>query len=159
MTPLRVLAVAVATGRVGYVFFIDGRLCDWGLSRKASKSAEYAAREMQRWIDRLAPDVVVTEKLDRNSRKGEKSRGLIETLVRVAQNNQLLDVSVRRIRRFKDKYTEAKAFVAEFPDLVPWVPKKRCIWEPEPRNTIYFEALALAKEVISGTNGKAARAV
>ena len=147
MAKLKILAIAVATGRIGYVFLKGKKLRDWGLSRKASKAPELAARQAQTWINELKPDVVVTEKIEAGSRKGRKSKELIAAIARAAAHNYLLDVSVRRLRAFKDKYTEAKALAAEFPELVPWLPKKRRIWEPEPRNTVYFEALVLAQQV------------
>lgn len=150
MKQLKVLAIAVATGRIGYVFLKGKQLRDWGLSRKASKSPELAAKQAQTWINELKPDVVVTEKIEPGIRKGGKSKELIAAIARVAEQNYLLDVSVQRMRHFKDKYTEAIALAEEFPELLPWVPKKRRIWEPEPRNTVYFEALALVKEVLSG---------
>ena len=43
----------------------------------------------------------------------------------------------------KNKYDAAAALAAEFPQIEPWLPRKRRAWEPEPRNIIYFEALAL----------------
>ena len=39
---------------------------------------------------------------------------------------------------------EVAAFIAaEFPQIEAWLPRRRRAWEPEPRNIIYFEALAL----------------
>ena len=141
------LSIAVATGRIGYVFMIGDRLRDWGLSRKASRSCLAAAEQAQRWINDLRPDVVVTEKLGNVTRKGKKARELIAAVARVADHNYLLDVAVERSQRFANKYLEAKALAERFPDLLPWVPKKRRIWEPESRNCTYFEALALALAV------------
>ena len=144
---LKVLAIAVATGRIGYVFMIGGELRDWGLSRKASKSPKHAAKQAKSWIDHLKPDVVVTEKTDDSSRKGEKTKLLIDAITNVTADAFLLDVAVTRIKLFKDKYTEAKALAEQFPELKAWLPKKPRIWEPEPRNTTYFEALSLALQV------------
>lgn len=147
MARLKVLAIAVATGRVGYVYLIGNKLRDWGMSRKASRSTAEAAAQAQTWINELKPDVVVTEKLHRHSRKGSKTRDLIAAIARVASHNYLLDVAVNRVQNFPCKYTEAKALVDRFPILSAWLPRKRRIWEPEPRSTIYFEALALALAV------------
>ncbi|MCB9947262.1 MAG: hypothetical protein H6842_05455 [Rhodospirillaceae bacterium] len=149
MERLKVLAIAVATGRVGYVFLIGGNLKDWGMSRKASRSSTLAAGQTQKWIDDLRPDVVVTEKLD-GSRKGEKSQGLIAAIARVAEHNYLMDVAVARIRAFENKYEEALAYAREFPEIAPWLPRKRRFFDPEPRSTVYVEALALAKQVLGG---------
>ena len=147
---LRVLSVAVATGRVGYAFLVGGKLCDWGLSRKASRSPEQAASQVRQWIAYFRPDVVVTEKVEARTRKGEKTKRLIDAIAAVGRDAKLLDVAVSRIRTFKNKYAEAAALAEQFPEIKPWLPRTRRIWDPEPRNTIYFEALALAVCVIQG---------
>ena len=83
---LRVLSVAAATGRVGYTFLIGGRLCDWGLSRKASRSPEQAEGQVRHWIAYFRPDVVVTEKVEARTRKGEKTKRLIEAVAKVGRD-------------------------------------------------------------------------
>ena len=60
MAALRVLAVAVGTGTVSYVFFVGERLKDWGLSDKAARSTKQAQAYVQKLIAFLEPDVVVT---------------------------------------------------------------------------------------------------
>lgn len=149
MKRLKVLAIAAATGRVGYVFLIGGKLRDWGLSKKASKNAALAAGQTRIWIAELDPDVVVTEKVSSMSSKGWKTKNIIEAISKVASNAKLLDVCVTRISDFKNKYEEAKHLGELFPEISIWVPRPRRIWEPEPRNTILFEALALAHIVTS----------
>ena len=149
MKRLKVLAIAAATGRIGYVFLIGGKLCDWGLSRKASKRPALAAAQTKLWIEQLKPDVVVIEKISSISTKGSRSKYLIEAIATVAAQANLLDVCVTRLTAFKNKYEEAKSLGERFPEINAWVPRPRRIWEPEPRNTILFEALALACVVIS----------
>ncbi|MEP0313230.1 hypothetical protein [Hyphomonas sp.] len=152
---LRVLAIAVASGRMGYVFFSGDRLCDWGIARQASKSPKLAEAQARVWIKRLRPDVVVTEKIDNGSRKGDRTKRVIKAVTKAASAPHILDVVVPRIRSFKNKYDEAMALVDRFPELDTWVPRRRRIWEAEPRTTIYFEALALALVVIDGDQGQA----
>ena len=148
MARLRVLAIAVATGRVGYVFLVGGSLMEWKLSKKASRSPEEARKHATTWIKFFKPDVVVTEKITKHSRKGEHARGLIAAIAKVAEGHDLVDVSVTRIQAFKNKYEEARELVLRFPDLRPRLPKEPRIWQSEPFGTIYFEALALALLVI-----------
>ena len=74
MAALSVLSVAAASGRVGYVYLVDGRLRDWRISGKAAGSPGNAARLAQAWIDRLRPEVVVTEKVEEAAKKGEKTK-------------------------------------------------------------------------------------
>jgi hypothetical protein len=69
----RLLAVAAATGRVGYVYLVDGTLMAWGVSRKAWRSTTHAAGALQGWINDYRPNVVVTEKIEGKTRKGAKS--------------------------------------------------------------------------------------
>jgi hypothetical protein len=148
MTRFRVLAIAVATGRIGYVLMIGDKLLDWGLSRKASKSPKHAEAQAKIWIDQFEPDVVITEKVPKTSTKSNKTRSLIEAIANVAQRAALLDVQVSKIKYFKNKYEEAAHFGDRFPDIALWVPRMRRLWEPEPRTTVLFEALALACVVI-----------
>jgi len=150
MARLRVLAIAAATGRIGYVFFIGDTLKQWALSVKASASPELAAKYATQLIDKLKPDVVITEKLTIHSRKGPLTKQLIAAVASVAENKYLNDIVVPRVQEFQNKYEEVKALVKMYPDLLPWAPQKPPIWESEPRNMIYFEALALALVVVDG---------
>jgi tRNA U34 5-methylaminomethyl-2-thiouridine-forming methyltransferase MnmC len=144
----RVLAIAVATGRIGYVYLIGDRLKDWGLSRKASKTPALAAAQTERWITELEPDVVVTEIIPKTSTKSFKTRALITAIQTAAAKATLLDVHLPRIQKHKNKYEEATHLAERYPELSLWVPKPRRIWEPEPRTTVLFEALALAITVL-----------
>ena len=144
----RVLAVAAASGRVGYVFLIEGKLYDWRLSRKASRRPEEAAKRAEIWIRRLQPEVVVMEKIDGASRKSERTRAIIAAIAEVAANEYVYDVAVSRPRSHANKYEEAAALAERFPELRPWVPRPRKLWESEPRDVTYFEALSLALTVL-----------
>lgn len=148
MTGSRVLAVAVASGRVGYVFLVRGKLYSWQLSRKAVESPEDAVRFAKGWIDRMRPDVVVTEKLTTRCRKGQAARAATEAIARIAEDASLFDVSVERPHFHANKYAEAEALADRFPELRSRLPRRRRLWDSEPRNTTIFEALALALAVI-----------
>lgn len=150
-TPLKVLSLAAATGRVGYVFFVGGELIDWGVSRKASKSSANALRQLKRWIEVLDPDVAVTEKITGHSRKSQRTREIVAALACVAEKAALIDVRVERTQAFANKYDEAKALATQFPAIAAWLPNKRKLWMPEPPNTVYIEALSLAQSVIGTT--------
>lgn len=143
MVSNRVLAIAAGSGRMGYVLLASQRLKDWGIAFKASSRPELAAEQTQKWISYLRPDVVVTEKLNR-SRKSAKSQSIINAIANVAAHNYLLDVSLDRPRAYKNKYLEAQAIADRFPDLLPWLPCQPKIWQGEPKNTVFFEAMALA---------------
>lgn len=148
MARLKVLAIAVATGRVGYVFLDGRRLIDWQVSKKASRSTKQARTYAQKWITCFNPDVVVTERTTKPCRKGDHAKDIIAAIAKVAEGADLLDVSVPRLRAFKNKYEEARDLVSQFPDLQARLPKEPRIWQSEPFSTTYFEALALALLII-----------
>jgi hypothetical protein len=141
---LRILSIAAATGRIAYVYLIGDRLMDWRISDKASTSTEEARAASARWIETLQPDVVVTEIAVSKTRKGDNTRQLIEAMAIVAEESKALDVKVTREQSFANKYDEAAALADRYPELSPWVPRKRRFFDNEHRNTVLFEALALA---------------
>ena len=153
MAALRVLAIAVATGRVGYVFFVDDQLTDWKMSRQASKSTAQAVGVVQQWIIDLRPGVVVTEKIHAAMHKGERTKDIIDAIAEIASHNYLLDVSVPRRQDYANKYEEAAALALLYPDIMPWLPEKRRYFDNEPRSTVLFEALSLALGVIQRPGG------
>lgn len=160
MATLRVLSLAVSSGRVGYVFLEGTQLLDWAVTTTVSGKATDLVAFVQELINTLKPDVVVTEKCDQNCRKGSRSRQLIASIAELASHNYVLDVAVSRPRVFQSKYEEAESAVGRHPDLIGYLPdKKRRFFEFEPRNMIVFEALALAEEVILGPPDKLAAAM
>ena len=84
MKQLKILAMAVATGRIGYVYLLGNKLKDWGLSRKASKNAMLAGTQAHIWIDELSPDIVITESVPKSSTKSMKTCELIEAVANAA---------------------------------------------------------------------------
>ena len=148
MELLRVLAVAAGTGRLAYVFFVGDELKDWRISDTAAKSSKHAAGFVQGWINLLLPDVVVSEKTERNTKKGEKTSRLISTIAQTAEQNHLLDIAVVREHEYQNKYEEAEAIASQYPELKSWLPKKRRFFENEPRGIVLFEAIALAEKVV-----------
>ena len=152
MKRLKVLAIAAATGRIGHVFLVGGRLLDWGLSRKASKSSVLAAAHTQKLIDNLKPDVIITEDIPKSSTKGSKTRRLVDAIAFVAGKAKLLDIHAKRLQKFANKYEEAAHLAIRFPEIAAWVPKKRRLWDSEPRQTVLFDALALSIYVLAGAS-------
>lgn len=157
MAALRLLAVAAASGRIAYVYLIGNRLMDWRISDRASASETEAAKSAARWIETLRPDVVVTENADAAKKKGLHTKRIIAAIAEVAARADLLDVSVVREQTFPNKYAEAKALAERYPDLKPWLPYRRLLLDNEHRNTVIFEALALAQVILRGPTPELAR--
>lgn len=143
----RVLAIAIAKGRTGYVYLAEGDLLDWGLSVQAVRSANALAAWLQKLINELQPDVVVTEEITEACRKGRRTKRLIKAAADITSHNYVYDVSVERPRNHACKYSEAEAFSHHYQELAGWVPKRRRYFESEPRQMIIFEALAFAEAV------------
>lgn len=160
MAALKVLSVAVSSGRVGYVFLEGTQLLDWAVTTTVTGNSTDLVEFVQELINTLQPNVVVTEACSKGCKKGKRSRQLIASITELASHNYVLDVQVPRPRVFQSKYEEAESAVGRHPDLIGYLPKKkRRFFEFEPRNMIVFEALALAEEVINGPPDKLAAAM
>ena len=103
---------------------------------------------LQELINTFRPDVVVTEKIEDDVRKGQKARGLIAALQRIAAENYVLDVAIARVQRFASKYEEAVSLAQRYPSIRSWLPQKRRLYQSEPHRMVTFEALALAHAVL-----------
>ena len=151
MAALNVLSIAVASGKVGYVFLSGGQLQDWGITQKAARSHSDLVGLAQELMTKLRPDVVVTEKLVTGCRKGRRTKALIRSLAELASHNGVLDVSVPRQHNYATKYEEAQDLAKSYPEVTGYLPDHpRRIYEFEPRAMVLFEALSLAQQVIKG---------
>lgn len=148
------MAVAAATQRIGFVCIQDGKVIDWAMSRAASRSPEKAAKRLRGWIANVKPDAVITERLGKNTRKSARTRSVIDALAREAEHHELYDISVVRKQLFANKYEEAAAYAARFPEVAYLLPSRPRLWQSEPKKMIYFEAIALALAVIDSESGR-----
>jgi hypothetical protein len=142
--PLSVLAIGANASTVGMVLLVHGELQYWQCSRDAAKSADNAESTTTEWIRSFHPDVVVTEKVDNGSRKSERTQGVIRTIAGTATALGIVSVQVLRPHEYKNKYEEAVALARRHPTIKPRVPSRR-FYDPEPKNVVLFEALALAE--------------
>ena len=144
----RVLSVAVASGKIAYVLLIDGQLKDWRCSRDASLSPPKGRSLLRTAVARFDPDLVITEDPYGPTRKYGKSIEVLNALTQELTDSALPHRLVQRNQDFADKYLEAQALVKRFPPIAPWLPKSPKLWEAEPVNTIYFEALAMVANML-----------
>lgn len=142
------LVLAAKTGRIGCVLLVDGVLKDWKISENGSKSGNAAVQVFRTWLADYQPDLVVSENPDTASRKGEKQRAILKVFADVAEELPLLNMVVARKRRFKNLYLEAAALAERHEAIAALVPSQPPIWLPQPRQMVYFEALALAESVM-----------
>lgn len=127
-----------------------------GLAAQSNSAASVMA---QNWIDRLKPEVVVTEKVEQAVKKGAATKGIIKAIAETAADNCVLDVSVARRHDFANKYEEAEALAQRYPAVKNWLPQKRRFFDNEPRNTVLFEALSLAESIDRGPTNQLAAAM
>ena len=151
MAALKILSIAVASGRAGHVYLQGAQLLDWGIAVKAVKTGSDLVGFVQELINELKPDVVVTEKLTDGCRKGKRTKGLIRSVASLASHNSVLDISVERLRAFPSKYEEAHYLAGKYPEVAGYLPKrKRLLFDFEPRGMVIFEAIAMAETVLNG---------
>ncbi|MFN3889610.1 MAG: hypothetical protein ACK4MV_04365 [Beijerinckiaceae bacterium] len=147
--PLRLLAFAAVSGRAAFVFFVANKLRDWAISPTAAESPDRAVAWVAGQVEELGAEVIVTERTDFAYQKGDPAKAMIDAVARLAEDNrQLLDARVRRERPYANKYEEAQAIAAIYPELTPWLCDKRPFHKHEPANMVLFEAMALALEII-----------
>ncbi len=142
------MAIAVSYKKIGYVFMVDGELMGWGLSVKASKSPDNAAKQIKAWIERYEPDILITERLTPHSRKRGRTIKNIEAIEQVCIEADAHHADAIRIQRYNNKYEEIAALCERYPSIADWTPRRPKIWETEPLQTILFEALSLAEEAL-----------
>jgi len=140
----RLLAISAAVGKVGFVYLVDGELMDWGLSRKASKSVDNVFATATNWLIKYRPDLVVIEKVNGSGRKGVHTKSLTEALKAAALDRSVRVEALARPMTYPSKYHEARDLAVEFPQIEPWLPNHRRLYDTEPDNIILFEALSLA---------------
>jgi hypothetical protein len=155
----RILACAAARRRVAYAFLVCGRVRDWRVSEKAARSPQDAAEQVQTWINELKPEVLVTERIDEGCRKSARTRAIIRAIANTAAHNPVLDVSIRHVRTYRNKYEEAEALAVLHREIRAWLPRKRRFFDHEPRNIVLFEAVALAQSVLDDPSTSLAQAM
>ena len=142
----RVLAVAVASRKIACVFLIDGCLKDWQLSRSGGMSAPKGRSLMRTAIAQYKPDLVVIDSPYGPTRKYGKPPEILLAMAQDLVDSATPHRLVNRAQAYPNKYEEAAALAKRFPEIAPWLPKPRRLWDNEPTEMIYFEALALARE-------------
>jgi hypothetical protein len=123
---------------------------DWRASRKAAKSEANAVSALRIWLETYQPQRIILENADMAQLKGDKKRFILRALARVAEDHEALNIEVIRQQTYANMFEEAAILVKRYPQLQGWQPKKPPIWMPEPRTTVYFEALAMALQVLDG---------
>ncbi len=140
------LAIAVASGRIGYVYLTDGEVRDWGISAVATRSPEAAKAKVEHLIRTYRPNLLVPEKLSPHTRKSGRTIRNIRIIEQAARDADSHHVAIEHIQHHANKYREMDALAKKYPVLAGWRPKPRQLWESEDRKTTVWEALALVDQ-------------
>lgn len=139
-----VLAIAVATDVLAWVYLVDSELKDWCCLRKCVADPPQARNLMRTVIAEYEPDTIVTENPDRCCGKSGRALKLLRVLAQDAADQPGHHVRVVRCQSSATKYEEAKALAEQFPEFAPLLPEKPKLFVRERRRMIVFEALSLA---------------
>lgn len=145
-TKLRILAIDPTWYGFAYaVFENQGVLLDFGTT-----GAKNVTVKLTYLTEQYRPHVMVLEAVaPRDRRRGKYTKDLTWKMCRhaVANHIRLAILSKETIRHAfapaHCKYERAVKLATLFPELKPYVPRKRKIYESEPRRANLFDAVAL----------------
>ncbi len=140
----RSLVLALRGDQFCCLFMVGTQLEDWRSSRKGARSPQQAKAVLRAWFATYRPERIVLQHPRSMARKSSKKRAIVAALKRSAVSLGAKTTEVIRRQAHANIYEEAATLVQFYPQLKFLQPVKPPIWKVEPRNAIYFEALALA---------------
>ena len=99
---------------------------------------------MRMAIAQYKPDLVVIESPYGPTRKYGKPHEILLAMAQDLTDSAIPHRLVNRVQAYNNKYEEATELAKWFPEISPWLPKTRRLWDNEPTEMVYFEALAMA---------------
>jgi len=148
-----ILAIDPDFRGVAFVFFENGMLLDWGTRGRGRNELEV----LDEMLDRFQADVLVIEDGEalRSERRARMRRALRLMAKRAAARGIIVQKisrhEVRRSWRERDKTNKhdvAAAIAVSFPEIEPYVPRKRRTWDTEDPRTGVFDAMSLLLETV-----------
>lgn len=149
----RILSIDVTSRGFGYVVLETPEiLIDWGVCQVRTEKRERSLVKVAALIHRFVPHVVVVEDTRHEKcRRGDHARGVIEVIANLAQT---MDVPVDRVSTatVRGHYADlgetnkddvARLIVDSFPELAPFLPKRRKVWMPEDERMAIFDAISM----------------
>ncbi|KAA0909538.1 hypothetical protein FLO80_21145 [Aquicoccus porphyridii] len=130
------------------VYIDKGTPRDCGMSRRGGNGPEAAVAVLREWLAQYRPEMVICQNPDAPGGKGRHAIDILLALTRALEDAEPQEIFVNRRQRHANIYQEAKALADHFPAFPKAPPEQPPIWRAEPRDMVYFEALALAHEVL-----------
>lgn len=142
----RRLIVAVRSGQIGVVYFVHRELVHWERTRTFARTPEAALSFVQKLVDDFEPDVLVSEAIGSATRKGARTKAVIEIIQRVRLSPSQRHQAIRRVQRHPNKHVESLILSKRHPALQKYLTEPRRIFDDEPRCYVLFEAVAMSEE-------------
>lgn len=160
-TKPRVLAIYPYRKGFSFALFEGVDLLDWGLARIQSKSDDEVLVRVQAFINKYSVSVLATED-GANTRRGIRSRSLVERLIGYARLRGMSNVAVSRQTAFRlfgldDSATnhDLSLILAEyFAELQQILPPQRRFYDAEDERTNVFRSVAIGSAAMSYVNSK-----
>jgi endonuclease/exonuclease/phosphatase family metal-dependent hydrolase len=151
---VRVLAIDPTTKGFGFVIFEGpGRLIDWGVAYVGRDKKAGALLRVAALLRRYDPDILVIEDhASRACRRRDRVRDLLRSMLHLASAHSIVmhRVSMRAVRAIFStvgvamKYEIAAALASRYPELAPFLPRRRKLWMSEDDRMGIFDAAAFA---------------
>jgi len=149
-----ILAIYTTSRGFGFVV-IEGRnrTIDWGTKEARGHKNRVALKKAGELMSWYRPHLLIVENTEAtSSRRIGRIRNLQRRLVDLAMAHKIAvrqfarsEIKVAFARRVAStRYEIAQAISRELPDLEPWLPRPKKLWESENRNLSIFDAASLA---------------
>ena len=155
----RTLTIDPRIRRIGFASFEAALLVDWGVRNFRSQTPVVRVRRLLipalvRMLDRFEPEVLLVPDVRTGAvRRSQHVRETIEAIVQEALRrgivvHSMTDIQVKNAFRHlngrgPNKQKINQLIVEWFPELRPWLPRARKLWEPEPYAVPLFAAIAM----------------
>lgn len=155
----RTLAIDPRIRRIGFAYFEAAILCDWGVKTARAELPTTRVRRqlipiVVKMLDRYQPTALLVPDVRKGAvRRSQNVRDVVAGVVQEATNRDIavFFVAEKQVRSaFTDvargtrlnKQQINRSIVRWFPELRPWLPRDRRLWEPEPYAVPLFTAVA-----------------
>ena len=130
------------------VYIDKGAPLDCRMSRQGGADPDAAVAVLRQWLALYRPEMVICQNPDAPGRKGRLAIAILMALSRALEDAAVQEIFVTPNKHHANVYVEAQALIRCYPTFPKAPPKQPPIWCAEPRSIVYFEALALAHEVL-----------
>jgi hypothetical protein len=145
---LRLLALEIRPQKAGFAVFEGATLLDWGVRDYGPTPA---FRRIGTLLSLYAPSVIVIRRRH-YLKHGDTVARVVQSIKRGAQRKSISvqSLDAHRIRAFfkqqgcESKHAASTLLAEWFPELAWKLPPERKPWQPEPHNTLLFDAVAIA---------------